>query len=163
MVLEDIGAMFTSLGMHDPARDAHLILASTAQTKFVRWSATLNLMELAGMDGQEEVFDGYARELAREPLNPWVRSHYLLFLGEGFARFGRFEAAEDALREASTFADANQIYQLAFKAQSALEKVRSTPRATPAFTPPPAWVPEEVNTVVRAISDLRKAAEAVSK
>jgi tetratricopeptide (TPR) repeat protein len=163
MVLEDIGAMFTSLGMHDPARDAHLILASTAQTKFVRWSATLNLMELAGMDGQEEVFDGYARELAREPLNPWVRSHYLLFLGEGFARFGRYEAAEDALREASTFADANQIHQLAFKAQSALEKVRSTPRATPAFTPPPAWVPEEVNTVVRAISDLRKAAEAVPK
>ncbi len=162
-VLEDIGGMFASLGMHDPARDAHLILASTAQTKFARWSATLNLMELAGMDGEEEVFDGYARELAREPLNPWVRSHYLLFLGEGFVRFGRFEAAEDALREASTFADANQIHQISFKAQLDLEKVRSAPRVTPPFTPAPAWVPEEVNTVIRAMSDLRKAAVAVSR
>ena len=57
-------------------------------------------MELASLEGKEEAFGGYARELSREPLNAWVRSHYLLFLGEGFARFGRSEAAEDALREA---------------------------------------------------------------
>ena len=43
-VLEDIGAMFTSLGRREAARDAHLILASTAQKKIVRWSASLNLM-----------------------------------------------------------------------------------------------------------------------
>ena len=50
-VLEDIAAMFVQLGMHDAARDAHLVLSATAQTKFVRWSATLNLMELASLDG----------------------------------------------------------------------------------------------------------------
>ncbi len=159
-VLEDIGAMFTELGMYDAARDAHLILASTAQTKLVKWSATLNLMELASLEGKEEAFDGYARELAREPLNAWVRSHYLLFLGEGFARFGRYEAAEDALREASTFADANEIHQIAFKAQSVLGNVRSTARVGSTFTAPPTWVPEDVGTVIRGISDLRKAAVA---
>jgi tetratricopeptide (TPR) repeat protein len=157
-ILGDIAAMFTELGMRDAARDAHLILASTAQSKLVRWSATLNLMELAGLDGMEEQFDAYARELSRAPLGVWVRSHYFLFLGEGFQRFGRQEAAIQAFEEAISFAEANQVHHIAFKAQDALAGVRSAPRNAPAFTPPPAWVPDDVETVVRAISELRKAA-----
>ena len=163
VVLEDIAAMFTQLGMHSPARDAHLILTATAQTKLVRWSATLNLMELAGLDGMENSFDVYARELARAPLGAWVRSHYLLFLGEGLHRFGRQDAAIEALEEAVTFAESNQIHQIAFKAQAALESVRSTPRRTvPPFTTSPSWVPDDIETVVRAISELRKAAVAAA-
>jgi hypothetical protein len=46
-ILEDIAGLFTELGMHASARDSHLILAATAQAKFTRWSATVNLMELA--------------------------------------------------------------------------------------------------------------------
>jgi hypothetical protein len=157
-----MGAMFTLLGRYDAARDTHLILANTAQTKLVRWSASLNLMELAGLDGQELAFDTYSRELAREPLNPWLRAHYLLFLGEGFARFGRYEAAEDALSEASVFADVNQLHELAFKAQSALEALHATSAAKPKFSTATQWVPEEVDTVIRAISDLRKATVAAS-
>ena len=79
----------------------------------------------------EEVFDTYARELARAPLGAWIRSHYLLFLGEGFDRFGREEAAIETLKEAAEFAESNQIHQIAFKAQSALERVRSAPRRRP--------------------------------
>jgi tetratricopeptide (TPR) repeat protein len=160
VVLEDIAAMFTELGMRDSARDAHLVLAATAQAKFVRWSATLNLMELASLDGMEQAFDTYARELARAPMGVWIRSHYLLFLGEGFHRFGREEAAIQAFEEAVAFAESNQVHQIAFKAQSALERVRSMPRSMPAFSPSPTWVPDDVATVVRAISDLRKAAVA---
>jgi tetratricopeptide (TPR) repeat protein len=155
-VLGDIAGMFTELGMHDSARDAHLILAAAAQAKFVRWSATLNLMELASLDGMEEQFDTYARELARAPIGAWIRSHYLLFLGEGFHRFGREDAAIEALQEAVDFAESNQIHQIAFKAQDALARVRSAPRALPNFTPAPAWLPDDVGTVVRAISELRK-------
>ncbi|MDB4870126.1 MAG: hypothetical protein JWL97_1130 [Gemmatimonadales bacterium] len=160
VVLEDIAAMFVQLGMHDSARDAHLVLSATAQTKFVRWSATLNLMELASLDGMEKVFDTYARELSRAPMGAWIRSHYLLFLGEGFDRFGREEAAIETLKEAAEFAESNQIHQIAFKAQSALERVRSMPRSAPPPTIPPTWVPDDVATVVRAISELRKAAAA---
>jgi tetratricopeptide (TPR) repeat protein len=161
-VLVDIAGMFTELGLHESARDAHLILTATAQTKFVRWSATLNLMELASLEGNASAFDAYARELAGAPLGVWVRSHYLLFLGEGFQRFGRDESAIEALEEAVVFAEANQIHHIAFKAQATLAEVRSNPRTAPAFTPPPAWVPDDVGTVVRAISDLRKAAVAAT-
>jgi tetratricopeptide (TPR) repeat protein len=160
IVLEDIATLFTQLGMHAPARDAHLVLTATAQTKFVRWLATVNLMELASLDGMEQAFDTYARELARAPMGAWIRSHYLLFLGEGLGRFGRQDAAIEALEEAVRFSESNQIHQIAFKAQDALATVRSTPRALPNFTPLPAWLPDDVETVVRAISELRKAAVA---
>jgi tetratricopeptide (TPR) repeat protein len=162
LVLGDIAAMFIELGMTEPARDAHLVLAATAQTKFARWSATLNLMDIASLDGMEEAFDTYARELASAPLGAWVRSHYLLSLGEGFHRFGRAEAALEALAEAVQFAESNQIHQVAFRAQTALETVRSTPQSRPSFRATPTWVHDDVGAVVRAISDLRKAAVAAA-
>jgi tetratricopeptide (TPR) repeat protein len=160
MVLEDIAGLFTELGLHDSARDTHMILTATAQTKLVRWTATLNLMELAGLDGMEDAFDAYAKELADAPLGFWVRSHYLLFLGEGLARFGRMDAAEETLREAVSFAEANQVHQVVFKSQSALSFVRSTPRPAGPFVAPAQWSPEEIAPVVATISELRKAAVA---
>jgi hypothetical protein len=51
---------------------------------------------------------------------------------------------------------------VSFKAQSALSAVRSTVRTSKPFVAPPTWVPEEVSTVVRAISDLRKTAVAAA-
>jgi tetratricopeptide (TPR) repeat protein len=161
-ILEDIAVLFSELGLRESARDAHLILTTTAQSKLVRWTATLNLMELASIDGLPDAFDSYARELSRAPMGPWIRSHYLLFLGEGLSRFGRQDAAIEALQEAQTFAESNQIHQIAFKAQDALAEVRSAPGTLPNFTPPPAWLPDDVGTVVRAISELRKAAVAAA-
>ncbi|MGH7604709.1 MAG: tetratricopeptide repeat protein [Gemmatimonadaceae bacterium] len=157
VVLADIAGMFTELGLHDAARDAHMVLIATAQSKVVRWSATLNLMELASLDGMEEAFDKYALELAKTPLGPWLRSHYLLFLGEGFQRFGREPAAADALEEAARFAEANQIHQMAFKAEAALAQSRSLPTRKSTFSVPSPWVPDDIDCVVRAIADLRKA------
>jgi tetratricopeptide (TPR) repeat protein len=160
-ILEDIAALFTELGLRDSARDAHLILTATAQSKLVRWTATLNLMELASLDGMEDAFHHYARELAVAPLGAWVRSHYLLFLGEGHVRFGHEVEAIEALEQAASFAEANQIHQAAFKAQAALAGMRSTPPAVATtFAAPPTWVPDDVGTVVRAISDLRRSAVA---
>jgi tetratricopeptide (TPR) repeat protein len=158
-VLGDIAALFTEVGMRDAARDAHLILAATAQSKLLQWTASLNLMDLESLDGNEEAFDSYARELARVPMGVWLRSHYLLALGEGFERFGRYDAAADAFRDATSFAEANQIHQVAFKAQAALDAVeRGAAKATSA--PSVTWVPDEVNEVARGISDLRKSAVA---
>jgi tetratricopeptide (TPR) repeat protein len=161
-ILEDIGGLFSELGMYDSARDAHLILAATAQSKLVRWSATVNLMELAGLEGQEKAFDDYARELAAEPLNPWVRAHFLLFLGEGFARLGRTEAAKEALQEAVRFAETNQIHQIVFKAESALASAGALAKNESQTKARSDWMSVEVGTVARAISDLRKTAVAAA-
>jgi len=159
LVLEDIGAMFSEVGLREAARDTHLLLIATSQSNQVRQTATINLMELAALDEMPAAFDSYARELAAARLSPWLRAHYLLFLGQGMHRLGRIEAAEEALHEAIAFADANQIHQVSFQAQSALSAVRSSAPMKP-FVPPPTWVPEEVGGVVRAISELRKTAAA---
>jgi tetratricopeptide (TPR) repeat protein len=161
-VLDDIAAMFTEFGLRGAARDTHLVLAATAQSKFVRGQATINLMELAAVDAMPEAFDSYARQLATAQLGPWLRSHYLLFLGEGMNRLGRRDASEEALQEAVAFAETNQIHQVSFRAQAALSEIRSAPRPSKSFTAPPAWVPEEVSTVVRAMSELRKTAVAAT-
>jgi tetratricopeptide (TPR) repeat protein len=162
LVLDDIAGMFTLLGLHDAARDSHLILAATSQSRMAQAQATINLMELASIDGMVEAFDSYARELASARLSPWMRAHYLLYLGEGMDRLGRREASEDALKEAISFADANQIHQVSFKAQSELSAVRSAARSTKPFVAPPTWVAEEVSAVVRAMSELRKTAVAAA-
>jgi len=161
-VLDDIAGMFSLLGMRDSARDSHLIIAATSQSSVARAQATINLMELAGIDGQPEVFDAYARELAQARLSPWLRAHYLLMLGEGMNSFGRREASEEALAEAISFAEANQIHQVSFKAQAVLSAVRSSSRLAKPFVATPSWVPDEVHTVVRAMADLRKTAAAAT-
>jgi tetratricopeptide (TPR) repeat protein len=157
LVLEDLAVAFSEIGMRDASRDAHLILAATAQTKWVRWQATINLMELAALDEMEEAFDAYASELRQAPIGTWLRSHFLLFLGEGLERFGRYEAAEQAIEEAISYAGANQIHSVTFRAEEVLGAVRTKSRKSapaPVFT----GVPEEVLAAAHAISELRKAA-----
>lgn len=161
-ILEDLAAMFTEIGLRDAARDAHMVLSTSAQSKLVQWTASVNLMELASIDGMEDAFDSYSRDLSRAPVGPWVRAHYLLFLGEGLDRFGRRDCAEEALVKAVAFSKANEIHQIAFKAQAALASVRSAPRERPTFVAPSTWVPEEVQEVARAMSNLRKAAVAAA-
>jgi hypothetical protein len=139
------------------ARDANLLLTATAQTQWVRWQATVNLLELAAQDGMQEVFDAYAGQLRKAALGPVLRSYFLLFLGEGLERFGRYEAAEQALTEAVDYAAANQIFAVTFKAEKALTGVRSRSvrnAAVPTFEP----LPQEVLAAAHAISELRKAA-----
>ncbi|MFL5558167.1 MAG: tetratricopeptide repeat protein [Gemmatimonadaceae bacterium] len=156
-VLEDLAVAFSELGMRDAARDAHLLLAATAQIKFVRWQATINLLELASVDGMEQAFEGYAAELRRAPLGTWLRAHFLLFLGEGLERFGRYEAAEQAFGEAVAYANANQIHSVTFKAEDGMEHVRAKAQrecSVPILT----QLPAEVLAAAHSISELRKAA-----
>jgi tetratricopeptide (TPR) repeat protein len=162
VVLEDIAAIFTDLGLRDSARDAHLVLTATAQSRLVRWTATVNLLELAGVDGMEDAFDSYASQLASAETGPWVRAHFLLFLGEGLHRLGRVAQAEQTLEEAIAFSETNQFHEIAFKAQSALSAVRSAPRLITPFVASPTWVPDDVASVVRAVSELRKTAGAAA-
>jgi tetratricopeptide (TPR) repeat protein len=156
-VLEDLGVAFYEIGMRDAARDAHLILASTSQLKWVRSQALINLMELAGIDGMREAFDGYAAQLRKASLDSWLKSHFLLFLGEGLARFERYDAAEQAIDEAIAFASSNQIHAVAFRAEASLTEVRARARKaapTPTFDP----LPPEVLAAAHSIAELRKVA-----
>ena len=142
--------------MLDAARDAHLILASTSQLKWVRSQATINLMELASFDDMQEAFDSYAAELRTAPLCPWLKSHFLLFLGEGLLRFERYEAAEQAFQETVAYAGANQIHSVIFRAEAEIVEARARSRAARKATVFES-VPAEVLAAAHSISELRKA------
>jgi tetratricopeptide (TPR) repeat protein len=154
-VLADLAVGFSELGMSDAARDSYLLLTVTAQTKWVRWQATINLMELASRDEKAVEFENYAAELKQAPMGPWLRSHYLLFLGEGLERFRRFDAAAEVLTQAADYAASNQINAVAFRAEDAIVAMRSNRQRN---APAPVFdsIPQEVLAAARSISELRK-------
>lgn len=158
-VLADIAALFSGLGMQDPARDAYLVIAATSQNQWVVWQATINLLELASIDNQEIAFNRYAAELRVAALEPYLRAHYFLYLGEGLARFCRFDEADAALSEAVAFSSANQIHQVLFQAEEAHATIQTANRKiSSAPEQPAAPVSNDVVRVARAITQLREAA-----
>ena len=91
--LVDLANALTALGAHAAARDAfHLSLGATADRE-VRWVVSINLLELAQLDGEETVFERWRRDIGDADLPPRLRAYYLLYSGFGLYRFGRPDAA----------------------------------------------------------------------
>ncbi len=159
VILTDIAAAFVGLGLRDAARDAHLIASVTSRSAVVRSSATLNLMELAAVDGMEEAFDGYARALAEMQLEVRHRAYYLLFLGQGQMRFGRSETAAETLESARKFASINRIENVVIDAEAAIAGLNH-----PAASPPPAkspsgdTLPESTRRIASELTEMRELA-----
>ncbi|MFN2604380.1 MAG: tetratricopeptide repeat protein [Gemmatimonadaceae bacterium] len=160
-VLADLAGSLSELGLLQAARDAHLILATTSQNQWVRWQATINLLELASREGMERAFDDYAAELRQSRLSPTHKAYFLLFLGEGLARFGRYESAQEVLLEAVAFASANQLNQIAFEADKALVLLNSA-RQTHKPLSAPLTHSHDLGFVLDGLSNLREAAFAAS-
>jgi tetratricopeptide (TPR) repeat protein len=151
--LADVAAAFAELGVRTAARDAHLILAATAQEQYSRWVATINLLEIAALDRAEPVFEQYRRELAGVALPPYLEAAYHLYVGEGLRGFGRIEAARDALTRAIDVAARHRLNQLLFRAEQALREMSIAPAPRPAALPP-----AEVRDVAEAIGRMRESA-----
>jgi tetratricopeptide (TPR) repeat protein len=163
-VLADIAAGLSELGMIQPAKDAHMVLAATSQSQWVRWQATINLMELAGRERDENAFESYASQLASEKLSPAHKTYFLLFRGEGLERFGKFEAADESLRAAIALASDSQLHQIEFEADAALARLnarQSEVGAKKSLQVPATWS-EDLSHVVAGLSRLREGAFATS-
>lgn len=144
--------------MRESARDAHLIVAATSQDQWVRWQATLNLMQLATTDGMQEAFDSYASELAGASLSPTWRAYFYLYLGQGHERFGRYELAVENLTQAVAFASEHQVHRVTIEAEQALATIASGQRRTARTEKyvEPSYAAEEVYEVANAISEMRR-------
>jgi tetratricopeptide (TPR) repeat protein len=157
-VLADIAAGLSELGMLQAAKDAHMILAATSQSQWVRWQATINLMELAAQEGAEEAFESYASQLADAKLSPTHKAYFLLFRGVGLDHFGKHDAAEETLRAAIALASDSQLHQIAFEADAALSRLRASRSAVRAEKSPevPATWSEDLSHVVAGLTRLRE-------
>jgi tetratricopeptide (TPR) repeat protein len=158
-VLADLAACFAELGMRDAARDAHLIVAVTSRSQWVRWQAGLNLMELAAIGGAEDEFDRYASELSTAELPPRLRSYYLLYRGMGSLGFGREQEGTELLQEAERFASLNGIHQVSFEAENALSRIAELMRApSAAVTTRDDDTPLDTQDIAESLSHLREMA-----
>ena len=155
-MLSDIAAAFIELGLLGAARDALVVLAATAQEQYMRWLATVNLLEVASRERCEPVFEQYRRQLADVSLPVSLEASYYLTVGKGYSGFGRVEAARSALSKAIDLSIKHKFHQINHEAEmelQQLERSARTTRKTSEYQPTP-----RVEEIVAAIHDIREAA-----
>lgn len=152
-ILSNIATGFRLLGLLDTARDAYLVLASTAQEQYVRWLAEINLMELAAQQHVELQFDRYRRDLEPADLTPFLRVTYLIHVGRGYHLLGRAEEGIPFLEHAVEAASAYKLNQLLFEAESALVEARR--RQLKQQTPPDSSIEVGVKDVIDAVQQMK--------
>lgn len=152
-ILGDIASSFFRLGVHSAARDAYLILAATAQEQYTRWLATLNLMEVAAVDGDELLFEQYRRSVDVRLLPAQLEVLYWLQGGKSYEQFGKLNDARAFLEKALSFAEEQEFYQFVFEADAALRGLGSTQRRR---VPSSVLFDEEVETIATRLSAQRQ-------
>ena len=157
-ITADIAAAFQELGMHDAARDAHMVISLTSRYQWIRWQASINLMELATTEENEKSFEEYGRELKYAALDPRLRSYFLLYYGMGCRRFGREEEGMKWIAEARDFAASHKINQVAFEAEKELATAGERKVRTAEPVPWSGDSSPEVFHVAEAIARMREVA-----
>jgi tetratricopeptide (TPR) repeat protein len=149
----DLGTAMVDLGLPDAAYDAYLVAYRTAPEPTQRSNAGLNLMQLAAMRDREVVFERYRQELMIALPAPQEAVYYQL-VGEGLHRFGRDEAAREALTRAVALATRYQLNQIRLESEALLTEIVLGKRPKPAFVE--TQTPPLVRPVVRALQDMRE-------
>ena len=129
-LIADIAAAYAGLGMNEAARNGHMIVAITSPHQWVRWQATLNLMELSVQTGDERSFDNYVAQLETAALDPRLKTYFLFYRAMGVQRFGKGNA-DELFEEARSFADHNRLHQLGFEIEATMSKPVKSPLMEP--------------------------------
>ena len=155
-ILNDLATAFSTLGVKSAARDAFMIIAATAREQYLRWAATINLMELAADEGIRLQFERYRQQLSNSELPPLLQVQFELHVGRGYHAMGEAGLAQTWLERAAGTAAAHSFNKLVFEAEDALEKnARPAQPRTPAA---PFEVSEDVDQIANEIRELRELA-----
>jgi tetratricopeptide (TPR) repeat protein len=154
IILNDIATGFSELGLVEVARDAYLVLLATAQDQYIRSIAAMNMLEIAGRQRSEPVFDRYRRELASVQLTSYLHGKFLVILGNGYLQLGKQDLAISNLEEAVAYSRNKGLHHLTFEAEQALAAARASARA-PAFIAVD-LVPTQIAGVADAIRAMRE-------
>ena len=152
-VLSDIAVSFMELGVTSVARDAFLVLAATSQEQYLRWVASLNLLDIAIADGSEPAFEAYRRELTQSTLPVALQVNLHILTGKGYQAFGRVDRARNSLTLAVELASQNRLNQLLMNAELLLQQLETGARVS---TKVAVEAPSEVAHVASAIQAMRE-------
>lgn len=137
-VLADIALAILKFGYHDIARDVLVILERDSVERVQRWGATVNLMRIATLDDNEQLFDGYRRTLARVRLPVRQQAHYHLFAAWGWLRFDQPLLARRELTRAQYMVRRYRITELDDDVTASFQSLESKAPVveTPPLAPP---------------------------
>jgi len=150
-ILNNIAGAFALLGVYSAARDAYLVLSTTAQDQYTRWAASLNLLDVSSMTGMRTVFEEYRRQLLDLTLPPQLATAFELTQGQGFYRFGEPAKARFHLERAIELAAAQEFNQYLIEAEQALAAITEPPQVKREATS----LPLDLQEVAGAIRSLR--------
>ena len=157
-VLNDLGASFAQLGVFSAARDAYLVVAATAQEQYMRWTATLNLLDVAVQERRETLFEQYRRELDGAALPPALETYYFMYMAQGHRAFDQMVLAKAAVNRAIEVASENKLGQLRFEAEELSGELHNQEmredRLSRSAKQHPSWS-AEVQGIAQAMHELR--------
>lgn len=104
-VIHDIGLTLSQLDQYELARDAFLEVKRDSSDQELRWSATVNLLEVAVATRNKMDFQTHLVELATVELPVRLALYYNLTTGAGWLRFGQGDHARTALDRARRIVD----------------------------------------------------------
>jgi tetratricopeptide (TPR) repeat protein len=159
----DLALTFSEMGHRDVAREAFLALCATARSREVRLIATTNLLELAVLDGREDLFEGYRSVLrAAEDggtLPAETMARFALYEGRGELRFGRPSGAMAAFERALDLAARHRVHEVTIRADEAIVALRAGRiDARPSGSEVPPSMTPAVERITRVVRRVRRRA-----
>ena len=153
-LLNSIAGAFYMLGVRSAARDAYLVIEATTQEAFLRWSASINLMEIAARDGSMPLFERYRRSLAAIQFPPTMEAQFHLQVAESYEALAQPDAAIAAAERARMLAERAGLNELMFAAEQVAKRVRSG--VAGATRAPDAPVPKSLRLIASSIREMRR-------
>jgi len=157
-VLNDLGSSFAQLGVYSAARDAFLVVAATAQEQYMRWTATINLLDVAAHERRQPLFEQYRRDLEDAALPPALATYYYIYVAQGYRTFDQLAQATVAISRAIELATANQLGQARFEAEEIFDGIQrdqsKSEREARTMEAATTWSPE-VQGIANALHELR--------
>lgn len=119
--MHDLALALADLGHMQHARTVLSAVRNMARLNVeMRHFATLNLMRLAVLSGEQLRFDQLRRELADERMPGHQRAAYHMYVGQGYLKFGESAKARQEFAEALVLAQAHRVYKVLIEAEELL-------------------------------------------
>jgi tetratricopeptide (TPR) repeat protein len=154
--LTQLAAALSALGARAGARNALHLLYDLTEQADIRLDAAINLLRLAGEDGNVEAFEEWRDAIEAGPLGIRLKALFYYRLGEGYQRLGQPQTASLAYRVLVMVARDNKLADYVLRAEAGL---RGDP---PAPTPQMGQVPPAITTVLERLDALKRSSVIIS-
>jgi hypothetical protein len=124
-VLITLANLLLGAGYPDVSREANALLAVTGVEPFVRWLATVNLIEIATIERREIDFARYKKVLTNVELPPLLQGEFHYYVGLGHLTFDQPTLAAEAFGRSVAIAEEYGLGELLARAREQ-RSVRTT-------------------------------------